>query len=146
METGLSWYPSPPLYSRELRSGSRDKIGPVNFAPLHLVALRVFTRCSIPADSKSVSRSRWVPAISAAQAAIAPCLAFLSCCRSHESTASRASGVAGTPRAPRCPWLRHWDNIHEAIGLDTEGEDLAERGFSGDPTILATMELEAVAR
>ena len=36
-------------------------------------------------------------------------------------------------------------NIREAIGLHLEGEDLAELGFSGDPTILATMELEAVA-
>ena len=36
-------------------------------------------------------------------------------------------------------------NIREAIGLHLEGEDLAELGFSADPTILATMELEAVA-
>jgi predicted RNase H-like HicB family nuclease len=36
-------------------------------------------------------------------------------------------------------------NIREAIGLHIEGEDLAELGFSSDPTILATMELEAVA-
>ena len=36
-------------------------------------------------------------------------------------------------------------NIREAIALDLEGEDLAELGLAGDPTILATMELEAVA-
>ena len=36
-------------------------------------------------------------------------------------------------------------NIREAISLHIEGEDLAELGFSSDPTILATMELESVA-
>ena len=36
-------------------------------------------------------------------------------------------------------------NIREAIGLHLEGEDLANLGFSDNPTILATMELEAVA-
>jgi len=36
-------------------------------------------------------------------------------------------------------------NISEAIPLHLEGEDLAELGFSDDPTILATMELQAVA-
>ncbi len=36
-------------------------------------------------------------------------------------------------------------NIREAIGLHLEGEDLAALGFSSNPTILATMELEAVA-
>jgi len=36
-------------------------------------------------------------------------------------------------------------NIREAIGLHLEGEDLSELGFSSDPTILATRELEAVA-
>jgi len=36
-------------------------------------------------------------------------------------------------------------NIREAIGLHIEGEDLSELGLSSDPTILATMELEAVA-
>ena len=36
-------------------------------------------------------------------------------------------------------------NIREAIGLHLEGEDLSELGFCADPTILATMELEAVA-
>ena len=36
-------------------------------------------------------------------------------------------------------------NIREAIGLHLEGEDLAALGFSLNPTILATMELEAVA-
>jgi predicted RNase H-like HicB family nuclease len=36
-------------------------------------------------------------------------------------------------------------NIREAIGLHLEGEDLVELGFFSDPTILATMELEAVA-
>ncbi|MSV27900.1 MAG: type II toxin-antitoxin system HicB family antitoxin [Bryobacterales bacterium] len=35
-------------------------------------------------------------------------------------------------------------NIREAIGLHLEG-DLAALGFSSNPTILATMELEAVA-
>jgi predicted RNase H-like HicB family nuclease len=36
-------------------------------------------------------------------------------------------------------------NIREAIGLHLEGENLAELGLSPDPTILATMELDAVA-
>jgi predicted RNase H-like HicB family nuclease len=36
-------------------------------------------------------------------------------------------------------------NIREAIGLHLEGEDLASLGFANNPTILATMELEAVA-
>jgi len=36
-------------------------------------------------------------------------------------------------------------NISEAISLHLEGEDLAKLGFSDDPTILATMELPAVA-
>jgi predicted RNase H-like HicB family nuclease len=36
-------------------------------------------------------------------------------------------------------------NIREAIRLHLEGEDLTALGFSNNPTILATMELEAVA-
>jgi predicted RNase H-like HicB family nuclease len=36
-------------------------------------------------------------------------------------------------------------NIQEAIALHLEGEDLAELGLSDHPTILATMELDAVA-
>ena len=36
-------------------------------------------------------------------------------------------------------------NIREAISLHLEGEDLAAMGLSHDPTILATMELPAVA-
>src|SRR5205807_10353211 len=36
-------------------------------------------------------------------------------------------------------------NIREAIGLHLEGDNLAALGFSTNPTILATMELEAVA-
>lgn len=36
-------------------------------------------------------------------------------------------------------------NIREAISLHLEGEDLAELGFVEDPTILATMELQAAA-
>jgi predicted RNase H-like HicB family nuclease len=36
-------------------------------------------------------------------------------------------------------------NIREAISLHLEGEDLAELGLAEDPTILATMELQAVA-
>ena len=36
-------------------------------------------------------------------------------------------------------------NIQEAISLHLEGEDLQELGFAASPTILATMELEAVA-
>lgn len=36
-------------------------------------------------------------------------------------------------------------NIQEAISLHLDGEDLAELGFVADPTILATMELQAVA-
>ena len=35
-------------------------------------------------------------------------------------------------------------NIREAIAPHIEGEDLSELGFSSNPTILATMELEAV--
>jgi predicted RNase H-like HicB family nuclease len=35
-------------------------------------------------------------------------------------------------------------NIREAIGLHLEGEDLAALGFSGNPTILATREFDAV--
>jgi hypothetical protein len=36
-------------------------------------------------------------------------------------------------------------NIREAIALHLDGEDLAALGFSPNPTILATMELDAVA-
>lgn len=36
-------------------------------------------------------------------------------------------------------------NIRQSIALHLEGEDLAELGFSNDPTILATLELDAVA-
>jgi predicted RNase H-like HicB family nuclease len=36
-------------------------------------------------------------------------------------------------------------NIREAVALHLEGEDLAELGFASDPTIVATMELDAVA-
>jgi predicted RNase H-like HicB family nuclease len=36
-------------------------------------------------------------------------------------------------------------NIREAIALHLEGEDLAELGLVNDPTIVATLELEAVA-
>lgn len=36
-------------------------------------------------------------------------------------------------------------NIQEAIGLHLDGEDLAALGIAEHPTILATMELEAVA-
>jgi predicted RNase H-like HicB family nuclease len=36
-------------------------------------------------------------------------------------------------------------NIREAIGLHLEEEDLALLGIAENPTILATMELEAVA-
>lgn len=36
-------------------------------------------------------------------------------------------------------------NIGEAIALHLEGEDLAEMGLAADPTILATIELPAVA-
>jgi predicted RNase H-like HicB family nuclease len=36
-------------------------------------------------------------------------------------------------------------NILEAISLHLDGEDLAELGFAENPTILATIELEAVA-
>ena len=36
-------------------------------------------------------------------------------------------------------------NIREAISLHLEDEDLAEPGFAAGPTILATMELQAVA-
>jgi predicted RNase H-like HicB family nuclease len=36
-------------------------------------------------------------------------------------------------------------NIREAIALHLEGEDLGELGLSSNPTILATLELDAVA-
>ena len=36
-------------------------------------------------------------------------------------------------------------NIREAIALHLEGEDLAELGLVKDPTVLATLEMEAVA-
>jgi predicted RNase H-like HicB family nuclease len=36
-------------------------------------------------------------------------------------------------------------NIQEAIALHLEGEDLATLGLAPDPTILASLELEAVA-
>lgn len=36
-------------------------------------------------------------------------------------------------------------NIREAIGLHLEGEDLEAFGFAANPTILATMELDAAA-
>jgi predicted RNase H-like HicB family nuclease len=36
-------------------------------------------------------------------------------------------------------------NVREAIALHLEGEDLSELGFCDDPTIVATMELQAVA-
>ena len=36
-------------------------------------------------------------------------------------------------------------NIREAIALHLDGEDLAELGIAANPTIIATMELEAVA-
>jgi len=36
-------------------------------------------------------------------------------------------------------------NIQEAISLHLEGENRAELGLAEDPTILATMELQAVA-
>jgi predicted RNase H-like HicB family nuclease len=36
-------------------------------------------------------------------------------------------------------------NVREAIALHLEGEDLAELGLADDPTIVATMELDAVA-
>ena len=36
-------------------------------------------------------------------------------------------------------------NIREAIALHLEGEDLAALGLVNDPTVIATLELEAVA-
>ena len=36
-------------------------------------------------------------------------------------------------------------NIREAIGLHLEGEDLAELGIAENPTVVAVMELDAVA-
>jgi predicted RNase H-like HicB family nuclease len=36
-------------------------------------------------------------------------------------------------------------NIQEAIALHLEGENLEDLGFAPNPTILATMELQAVA-
>ena len=37
------------------------------------------------------------------------------------------------------------ENIREAIGLHLQGEDLNALGLAPNPTILATMELDAVA-
>ena len=37
------------------------------------------------------------------------------------------------------------NNIREAISLHLDGEDLAELGIAVNPTIIATMELDAVA-
>ncbi len=37
------------------------------------------------------------------------------------------------------------ENIREAIGLHLQGEDLIALGLAPNPTILATLELEAVA-
>ena len=37
------------------------------------------------------------------------------------------------------------ENIREAIGLHLQGEDLSALGLAPNPTILATMELDAVA-
>ncbi len=36
-------------------------------------------------------------------------------------------------------------NIREAIALHLDGENLAEVGFAEDPTVIATLELSAVA-
>ena len=36
-------------------------------------------------------------------------------------------------------------NIREAIALHLEGEDLAELGLANDPTVIASLELDAVA-
>jgi len=36
-------------------------------------------------------------------------------------------------------------NIREAIGLHLEGENLAELGLAENPTVVAVMELDAVA-
>ncbi|MGE5567708.1 MAG: type II toxin-antitoxin system HicB family antitoxin [Rhodospirillales bacterium] len=36
-------------------------------------------------------------------------------------------------------------NIKKAIGLHLEGEDLAELGLAAHPTVLASLELEALA-
>ena len=36
-------------------------------------------------------------------------------------------------------------NIREAIALHLEGEDLVELGLANDPTVIVTLELEAVA-
>ena len=36
-------------------------------------------------------------------------------------------------------------NIREAIALHLEGEDLAALGLTNDPTVIATLEWEAVA-
>jgi hypothetical protein len=41
-------------------------------------------------------------------------------------------------------WPSAWTG-REAISLRVEGEDLAELGFAADPTILATLELQAAA-
>ena len=37
------------------------------------------------------------------------------------------------------------ENIREAIGLHLEDEDVAALGFAPNPTIIASMELDAVA-
>jgi len=54
--------------------------------------------------------------------------------------------------ASTCRWLprlsrRHelTRSIQEAVSLHPEGENLEELGIAANPTILATLELEAVA-
>jgi predicted RNase H-like HicB family nuclease len=37
------------------------------------------------------------------------------------------------------------ENIREAISLHLDGEDLADLGIAPNPTVIASMELEAVA-
>lgn len=57
-------------------SGTRDQIRPMDLSPPHFDSLPVIIKCSIPATSRLASKSRAVPAVSAAYAAIASCLAF----------------------------------------------------------------------
>ena len=51
----------------------------------------------------------------------------------------------GGRHVPECKRLEGKEIRIPKFGLHLEGEDLAELGFCSDPTILATMELEAVA-
>ena len=59
------------------------------------------------------------------------------------SVSLSASTCRWSPRVARLD--ERTRNIQEAVSLHLEGENLEELGFAANPTILATLELEAVA-